>query len=112
MSRIEEIRKRLGEATKGPWEVDKQEHLARPWPAVVKTVNGKKVCTTHQQYPKGLRWYWEGSRPDADFIANAPTDIIYLLDEVDKLQSIIYAMDKEGLFKSATKRIKTMAEGT
>ena len=82
----EESRRICEAATPGPWTVDTQEYLLRPWPAVVKSASGEDVCTT-QQHPRGLRWYWEGSYPDAPLIAHARTALSAALDEIDRLEN-------------------------
>lgn len=71
MTRIEEIEARLAAATPGPWEA-----AFGGTDALVKKPDGSSISCGDiiyaHRYPKA----------DATFIANAPDDIRYLLDEL------------------------------
>ena len=69
--RIKEIRERLGAATPGPWSVlDLSDETGTDY-----TVEGSDVQI-------GPVW----ALADAAFIANAPADIAYLLEQVERLE--------------------------
>jgi hypothetical protein len=72
-TRIEEIEKRLAEATPGPWEyqVSQEFQSKHFWIGPGRTV----ICETVDC----------GTRADAILITNAPADIRFLLDEVKRL---------------------------
>lgn len=89
--RIQEIKKRLAEATPGPWEavVGNYNEIA--------IVGQKGLVMSFGGYAgfdnfKGT----EPSDEDERFITWAPSDISYLLSEVERLQTDIKAM-KEAL---------------
>lgn len=72
-SRIAEIRKRLEAATPGKWR------------AAVLPVSDNLFYVGFGTYDGG-----PVAENDAEFIAEAPTDIAFLLDEIEKLQSAIF----------------------
>lgn len=82
---LKAIKERAEKATPGPWEIDTKSPGSAAWPAVVIAADGEEVATTHQR-PKGLRWYFEGSYPDAPFIAHAITDIPALLSHIEEVE--------------------------
>ena len=97
MSREDEIKARLEKATKGTREV------GGPYPSlcVMVCVDGgsthpeyaepphyEMVCKIYDSAPEYLyECAWQG-KADADFIANAPADIDYLLDRVAMFEKL------------------------
>jgi hypothetical protein len=67
MTRIEEIEQRLAKATPGPWHSSESETI----PLVIQTSHFTRDV-----------WVIPRSIFDAEFIANAPDDIRFLLDEL------------------------------
>ena len=78
MSEIKAIRQRLANATDGPWKHEKYGEI--------ETVDGEAVATTESMTARDIS--------TATFIANAPTDIQFLLDEVEKLTEMIECVTK------------------
>jgi len=85
MNRLDAIRRRLRRAKKGPW------FFGGPV---------RRDARAVKEHPSMPRRYWEigrapidippaiacaGKKADADLIANAPEDIAFLLDMVDRL---------------------------
>ena len=69
--RLQEIRARLDAATPGPWENEF---------GVVADANGNRHYIPNE--------YGDWDNPaDPDFIAHAPADIAWLLDEVERLRN-------------------------
>ena len=77
MSKLDEIRERLEAATEGPWD-----WCSELWQ--LRHMTGKYVCT-EVLHAKGTL----PTDNDAEFIANAPTDIAYLLAEVERLRGVV-----------------------
>ncbi|GIP55928.1 hypothetical protein [Paenibacillus vini] len=85
--RIQEIRERLEAASPGPWTIYEYSDY-----------RGYEV----HKYPIGYKSAITGwgkvlqTKEDASLIANAPTDISYLLSEVERLQTALefYADEK------------------
>jgi hypothetical protein len=78
MTRLEEIEKRLGEATSGPW-------FAYDWPDFPRRDEAKGCVRIESKYTITAFCFSGKPNNDALFIANAPADIRYLLDEVAQL---------------------------
>lgn len=78
MERIHQIKARLAAATPGPWEW----YCPRLYYKIMSGDNYVMEAT------EGVR-----SGNDAEFIANAPTDIEFLLAEVDRLQKALNTAD-------------------
>jgi chromosome segregation ATPase len=76
MNRIEEIRERLNKATPGPW--DRHRYSVEDW-------NGNQVCGDFT------------NEEDKAFIAHAPDDIKYLLEQLTALQEDYGAANKQVL---------------
>ena len=101
MNALDPIRERLNAATPGPWEIY--------WYGNVQSkVNYKNVCVAFGK---------EGEpNPNAEFIANAPTDIRKLLDEIEKRDKALArvemacdAMDAGVSIRSGDPRTKSHA---
>ncbi len=79
--RIEEIRNRLAGITPGPWEVETDDacvwHLG----------SGGTICTVNFDHQTGDHQPGE----DQAFIANAPSDIGFLLDQLSSIPAQIKA---------------------
>jgi|GEM_PF-4609365 len=95
MTRIEEIAQRLGEATPGEWENEDYRSSGKDWRScgVIWAKNkgyyhpGTAICRLecrelHSESPPEEIAQFEGN---ASFIANAPSDLQFLLDEVKRL---------------------------
>lgn len=80
-TRVEEIRGRLEAATPGQWKSE-DDPLQGAWSV---RRDGFYVCQTRTE--TGIGGTSDIGKPDADFIANAPADISWLLAEVERLQS-------------------------
>lgn len=80
MSKVKEIRARLKAATPGPWEYDGSEIDAKvPGPEYYKTVVGKETRgQAYMEYDVLIL-----SEVDGVFIAHAPDDITYLLEQLE-----------------------------
>ncbi len=74
--RLAEIRGRLEAATPGPWWHTNDGWIMAEGGLTIQHWNSDKL-------QDGIKF---GNPKDIDFIANAPTDIRYLLDEVERLQ--------------------------
>lgn len=72
MSNHDEIRARLAAATPGPWEADHSEE------------DNSSVRLPNQDWAYGLAFC--GRPADANLIANAPTDLATLLDELTEAE--------------------------
>lgn len=86
---VEAIRDRLAKATPGPWYVESVGD--RDW------VDGLQHSC---MIPDVVRWKGYSNsldfgedRATAEFIANAPTDIAYLLDLVKRYRDVIAALE-------------------
>ena len=87
-SKIDEIKDRLAKATPGPWKA-------------FKTTDGRKLlgigdANAEGVFDVGFGVWRDGDERDAnaDLIANSPSDIQYLLDEVERLEQQIYELDE------------------
>jgi hypothetical protein len=85
------IRERAEKATSGPWG----------W-SDAKVRDGKYVFVPQGSYlADTLIMFgdtYENGEQDAEFIAHAREDIPRLLDEIERLQRVIAALDDEGMF--------------
>jgi hypothetical protein len=77
MGRIDEIRARLEAATPGPWR--HYQNLGDTW----------TVCWESEDGKQGRAVGDIDEMQDASFIATAPEDVRYLLEELDKAQLAI-----------------------
>jgi hypothetical protein len=104
--RLLEIRRRLEQATPGPWDsgrlIEDQDGDYVVWTLPVRDNQrefvgnvGGMVEPVISLQDKLAGQLFEGERQDAEFIANAPTDIRDLLAEVDRLRAALafYADD-------------------
>jgi hypothetical protein len=90
-ARAREIRARLDAAdVEGPWEVEPDEHGSRLG-SKTRWVGYCPDCGTTAQFDHG----------DADLIANAPTDLAYLLEENWRLDQLARVTEAMGLAKIA-----------
>jgi hypothetical protein len=84
MSRIDEIRKRLDAATPGPWEI----HDSCSWRRIgTPGRDGNIVCPTNHpvdRHPDLL-----AKLADLSLIANAPSDLAFLLAEVERYKKAL-----------------------
>lgn len=85
---IEQIKARLERATPGPWEVfEHRDHsgLEAGPPHTEEYLRGyvNRVCGDSEWMRRGVT---EQQRNDFRFIANAPSDIEFLLAEVERLR--------------------------
>lgn len=95
--RIQEIRERQDAATSGPWQAE-----------------GREIWRRGESYTANIGGHvWIADVEHAgnkDFIAHAPSDIAYLLAEVERLQYAIEAalcyLDQER-YRSATDELDT-----
>jgi Ead/Ea22-like protein len=81
------IRKRAEKATPGPWHVYAAYSLSDITPET-------RTCIVDCVASDGTL-----AREDAEFIAHAREDIPRLLDEIERLQRVIAALDDEGMFR-------------
>ena len=80
--RLDEIRKRLGAATPGPWHIERMKHSLKHseiWLQPEDEHAWSLDCNTYQPNSK--------DEANAQLIAHAPEDIAYLLAEVERLQA-------------------------
>jgi hypothetical protein len=86
------IRERAEKATPGPWR----------W-SNAKVLNGKYDFVPQGSYlADTLIMFgdtYENGEHDAEFIAHAREDIPRLLDEIERLQRVMAALDDEGMFR-------------
>jgi hypothetical protein len=97
MSRIDEIRKRLDAATPGPWV------HATPWKGVRHVTQEGPRCdwiTCHG---------FQGTNrvEDGDFIANAPSDLAFLLAEVERYKKALDEAIVHGKIRMEGKYVAT-----
>ena len=85
--RIEEIRNRLAEITPGPWMTEIGG--TRVWHLGL----GGTICTVNFDHQTGEHQPGE----DQEFIANAPSDIAFLLDQLASIPAQIEAAKAEAL---------------
>ena len=78
---MEEIRNRLADITPGPWEVE------TGGPCVWHLGSGDTICTVNFDHQTGEHQPGE----DQEFIARAPSDIAFLLDQLSSIPSQIKA---------------------
>ena len=93
-SRLEEISARLNAATPGPWRVyvaiDARDHTvygnfkSKPYLLAEIWHNGLRPNEEHGEFA-------QQQSHNADLIANAPSDITFLLSEVERLQGLLDA---------------------
>ena len=79
--RIDEIERRLKAATPGPWEVSDTDIRSS---AFVRAPRFGHVCNApvpHSDWHEAERNRNSQARKNIEFIAHAPSDIAYLLDE-------------------------------
>lgn len=76
--RTDEIRARLDAATRGPWEVDINEPFSQDIVGIVGP-SGYVLLLEDQEETE-----CPVTEADADLIANAPSDLAYLLSECDR----------------------------
>jgi len=88
------IRARLAKATPGPWRVESR-HLGDSSAACI-SAGINSYGDGPESYPIGILSKGTVSDANADFIANAPTDIAFLLSEIDRLTA-----DVENLLRGA-----------
>jgi len=84
---MEEIRNRLADITPGPWEVE------TGGPCVWHLGSGDTICTVNFDHQTGEHQPGE----DQEFIASAPSDVAYLLDQLASIPSQIKAAKDEAL---------------
>lgn len=79
---LKAIRERLAKASPGPWWVD------------VETTPATEVASADGTIARVYRGEVTapGPRPDADFIAHAPSDVSALLSEISRLQTELSAL--------------------
>lgn len=87
MDKLNEIRARLDAATPGPLEAEHRESLdwlsSSPYINTAGHEAGSKIHTGDPGNPIwGSCWPHRNARADAEFIANAPADIAWLLDQL------------------------------
>ena len=76
----DEIKQRLAEATPGPWKMSSYR---------VGIIEKYAILSPHKDLPMGR--FNSYHKEDAIFIANAPTDIAYLLSKVKQLEGVVEA---------------------
>jgi len=85
--RLGEIEARLAAARQGPWLVNDEEQTVR-----VEDEDGKWFGEIMYDRSAEHPTYWVSEfRPDAEFIANAPADVAYLLAELRKRDAALEA---------------------
>ena len=88
--RLGEIEARLAAARQGPWLVNDEEQTVR-----VEDEDGKWFGEIMYDRSAEHPTYWVSEfRPDAEFIANAPADVAYLLAELRKRDAALEAIEK------------------
>lgn len=89
--RIAEIRARLEAATPGPWKADTVKNVGENWliGCVIEAGDDQRNChwivTTDNL--RASQCMSGGAEEDSVFIAHAPEDIKYLLDEIERLRA-------------------------
>ncbi len=85
MDRIEEIRERLSKATPGPWEYVLEENIATHYKYKDGKHSANWIAEIDHMNREDIDWDGrsEQAHADADLIANAPTDIAYLLGLIE-----------------------------
>ena len=79
---LETIRKRAEQATEGPWRIEKDSYVCNAGYHTTDTIISPDITSeVYEEY-------------DADFIANARTDIPKLLAEVDRLRAVLTQIDE------------------
>ncbi|MBL4753615.1 MAG: hypothetical protein JKY52_08505 [Flavobacteriales bacterium] len=94
MSKLDEIKDRLAKATPGPWATDTVDYSEGVTIRTVKTHRMEGGVYSGIEFPEVIishggridETYVEISKDNATFITNSPSDIQYLLDEVDRLR--------------------------
>ena len=85
MTKLEEIRKRLEKATPGPWyEIDQLGCDGLVYSESARYRDVETVCAAVISIG-----HYNANLDDIPFIANAPTDIDYLLRVVDELERVV-----------------------
>lgn len=86
MTRIDEIRKRLEAATLGPWtkhgDGDKSVYH-------IKVIDKDERGRRRHRFIAACSSHGCNNKEDAEFIANAPEDIRFLLDRVKELEDLL-----------------------
>lgn len=86
MSRLEEIRKRLEAATPGPWDSSCYNENNPSYSVNQST----KIIPAHLLPGESIAFQIK-KQSNAEFIAHAPEDIRWLLNEINKLQEEVLA---------------------
>ena len=79
--KLDDIRSRCNAATQGPWRVSDAHGLC------IQTHDREKAVADFS--PSSSDPNWEGRREDAEFISSARTDVILLLNELERRTEII-----------------------
>jgi hypothetical protein len=82
MSRIDEIRKRVEAATPGPWRFDLNRRFIESLETFEKLAEGAYDRLEEDSYI-------DIADKNADLIANAPSDLAFLLAEVERLRKAL-----------------------
>lgn len=84
--KIKEIRDRMEDlATKGPWKVVHKSQSGKPIPKIVDE-DGDPVFESLNAFTNTPEGAWlDAFDEDLEFIAQAPEDVTYLLDRVERL---------------------------
>lgn len=94
---IEAIRRRLDAATTGPWSSSPSPVtdviLAGTWPIAMVGVSPSNLRADYEDDTLVATWVSPSVRQDAELIAHAPTDISYLLAEVERLTDALTELD-------------------
>ncbi len=89
MSKLDEIKQRLERATPGPW-TRAEEHEGR---CSIEPIH----CSIKKTWILQANTNWES---DVDFIANVPTDIRWIIGEVERLRADLEASNALGVKSS------------
>lgn len=86
MSRLDEIRERLNKATPGPWQWDFENNHLESTTAFdeFEAPDGRKLRS-----PMLIAWQRFETYADEDLIAHAPTDLRYLLEQIEKQTQLL-----------------------
>lgn len=94
---IEAIRRRLDAATAVPWSSSPTPVTdvvrAGAWPIAMVGVSPEHLSTSYEDDCLVATWGSPSTRQDAELIAHAPTDISYLLAEVERLTDALTELD-------------------
>ena len=95
--RIEQIKTRLEAATPGPWKWHDfaSTYTDEPETIIVHTGNFDWEAIADGEYIAAMSAWDSQQATDAEFIANAPADVAFLLGMVDELRARVSALQED-----------------